>query len=84
MNFPEYMDYFTANYSPEFVEILTKLESCFDAINYTNHIDLIDGLFMLEGTEPTRDLCDKAVLIYRTHIYDSLWKQGIVDMCSIN
>lgn len=77
MEFPEYMDYFAVSYSPEFVEILTSIESSFNQINYDKHMDLITNLFQYEGTDLLRSLCDQAVLIYRTHIYDCLQMQGV-------
>lgn len=77
MEFPEYMDYFGVSYSPEFVEILCSIESSFFQIHYDKHIDLITNIFQYEGTDILRSLCDQAILIYRTHIYDCLQMQGI-------
>ena len=76
MEFPAYMDYFSTSYSPEFVEILSSIEASLSHLNYDKHQDLIDVVFMKEGVEPLRALCDTAVGIYRIHLADALRMQG--------
>lgn len=77
MEIPEYIDYFAVTYSPEFVETLISIEKSFQIVNYDRHSDLINEIFELEGTDLLRNICDKAIMVYRTHIADCLHKQGI-------
>ena len=76
MELPDYIDFFAVSYSPEFVENIVSIETSFHSVNYTKHLDLINAVFQLEGTKSIRDLCDDAIAIYRTHIYDCLHMQG--------
>lgn len=73
---PEYINYFEVCFAPEFVENILRIESSFQAVNYDLHVDLIENIFMQEGTMEMRTLCDEAILIYRNHIADMLFMQG--------
>jgi hypothetical protein len=74
---PSYINFFTANYSPEFTDIIVSIECSFMHINYDKHIDLIDALFQTEGTEEIRTICDRAITVYRNHVTDACFMQGI-------
>jgi hypothetical protein len=76
MLLPDYVEFFVACYTPEFVENIVKLESSLAAIHYDKHQDLIDNIFLQEGTMEMRALCDEAITVYRTHIADALYMQG--------
>lgn len=76
LELPDYIDFFAVSYSPEFVENIVSIENSFRLVSYTKHFDLIKAVFELEGTKSIRDLCDDAIAIYRTHIFDCLHMQG--------
>lgn len=77
---PDYIDYFTVSFTPEFVEVIVEIESCFEKVNYIEHVELLHNCFSYENSIAVRDMCDTAISIYRTHIDVCLHRQGFTLM----